>query len=215
MSSMAGAKPWTEAEFRAETHVSRETLADYAVWNDLLIKWNKRINLVAPGEVPQFWHRHAYDSWQLTQHLSQDWEKLVDLGSGGGFPGLALGIHAKAQGRGQVHLVESVGKKINFLKTVTRACVLPVTCHAARVEALAPLEADIITARAFAPLPRLFDYASRHLKSGGILLLPKGESADKEIEDAHAEWTFDVERLTSLTQDTASLLRITQLQARS
>lgn len=205
---------WTQREFAVETNVSHETLSDYAAWNDLLIKWNKRINLVAPGEIPQFWHRHAYDSWQLTQHLPQNWDKLVDMGSGGGFPGLALGIAAKHAGRGQVHLIESVGKKTSFLKAVARELSLPITVHTARVEAIEPLGADVVTARAFAPLPKLFAYAAPHLGEGATLLLPKGETADKEIEAARVQWTFEVERLKSLTQDTAALLRVRDLQAR-
>jgi len=113
-----------------------------------------------------------------------------------------------------VHLVESVGKKTSFLKAVARELALPLTVHTARVEALEPLDADILTARAFAPLPKLFAYAAPHLAPGAELLLPKGETADKEVEAARAQWTFEVERLKSLTQDTAAILRVRDLQAR-
>ena len=178
-------------------------------------KWNARINLVASKEVDQFWRRHAYDSWQLNAHLPEKWERLVDLGSGGGFPGLSLGIFAKQRGEGEVHLVESVGKKTSFLKTVTRELGLPVTVHTARAEALSPLEADIITARAFAPLPRLFDYAAPHLKPASILILPKGESADKEIKEARSHWNFDVEAFKSSTDPAASILRVGNLRRKA
>ena len=176
-------------------------------------KWNARINLVAPKEIDHFWHRHAYDSWQLTAHLPEKWDRVVDLGSGGGFPGLAFGFFAKAHsGAKEVHLVESVGKKTSFLKTVTRELGLPVTVHTARVEDLRPLKADILTARAFAPLPRLFAYAQPHLSNSAILLLPKGESADKEIESARMDWHFDVESFKSLTDEAAAILKITGLR---
>ena len=204
---------WTAQDFVDATHVPHGTLSDFTRWYGLLRKWNARINLVAPKEIDHFWHRHAYDSWQLTAHLPEKWDRLVDLGSGGGFPGLAFGIFAKAHsGAKEVHLVESVGKKTSFLKTVTRELGLPVTVHTARVEDLRPLKADILTARAFAPLPRLFAYAQPHLSNSAILLLPKGESADKEIESARMDWHFDVESFKSLTDEAAAILKITGLR---
>ena len=206
---------WTAQDFAEQSNVPRGTLSDFTQWEGLLRKWNARINLVAPKEVDQFWRRHAYDSWQLNTYLPEEWDRLVDLGSGGGFPGLSLGIFAKQRGTGDVHLVESVGKKTSFLKTVTRELGLPVTVHTQRVEALAPLEADVLTARAFAPLPRLFDYAAPHLKPSSMLILPKGETADKEIEDARAHWQFDVETFKSGTDSSASILRVTNLRAKS
>ena len=210
---MAETPIWTAQDFVDATHVPHGTLSDFTKWYGLLRKWNARINLVAPKEIDHFWHRHAYDSWQLTAHLPEKWDRLVDLGSGGGFPGLAFGIFAKAHsGAKEVHLVESVGKKTSFLKTVTRELGLPVTVHTARVEDLRPLKADILTARAFAPLPRLFAYAQPHLSNSAILLLPKGESADKEIESARMDWHFDVESFKSLTDEAAAILKITGLR---
>jgi 16S rRNA (guanine527-N7)-methyltransferase len=207
---------WTAQDFADATHVPHGTLSDFTQWYGLLRKWNARINLVAPKEADAFWRRHAYDSWQLTQHLPENWTRLVDLGSGGGFPGLAFGILAKQNaarsGPREVHLVESVGKKTSFLKTVTRELGLPVTVHTARVENLPPLKADVLTARAFAPLPRIFAYAQPHLSNSAILLLPKGESADKEIESAREGWHFDVESFKSQTDDAAAILRIKGLR---
>ena len=206
---------WTAQDFADHSNVPRGTLSDYVRWESLLSKWNKHINLVAPKEVAAFWNRHAFDSYQLNQYLPEKWDRLVDLGSGGGFPGLSLGIFAKARGSSEVHLVESVGKKTSFLKTVTRELGLPVTVHTERVEALAPLNADVITARAFAPLPKLFAYAAPHLKPDGILILPKGETADNEVKDARVDWNFNLEAFTSATDPSASILRITELRAKT
>ena len=206
---------WTETDFVDYSNVPRGTLSDFSRWYGLLRKWNARINLVAPKEVDHFWRRHAFDSWQLNAHLPEKWDRLVDLGSGGGFPGLSLGILAKEKGAGEVHLVESVGKKTSFLKTVSRELNLPVTVHTARIEALPPLEADIVTARAFAPLPRLFEYAAPHLKPTSVLILPKGESADKEIKDALVHWHFDVEAFKSETDSSASILRVVNLRKKA
>jgi len=206
---------WTEQDFADHSNVPRGTLSDFAQWHELLRKWNARINLVAPKEIEQFWHRHAYDSWQLNTYLPEKWDRLVDLGSGGGFPGLSLGIYSKLRGYGNVHLVESIGKKTSFLKSVTRELKLPVTVHTARIEDLAPMDADVLTARAFAPLPKLFGYAAPHLKPTSVLLLPKGETADKEIETARKDWHFDVERFKSETDSSASLLRVVNLRPKS
>ena len=202
---------WTQEDFADHSNVPHGTLSDFTQWYGLLRKWNARINLVAPKEIDQFWRRHAYDSWQLTRHLPGGWSRLVDLGSGGGFPGLAFGIYAKQTGSGEVHLVESVGKKTNFLKTVARELALPVTVHTARVENLDPLQADILTARAFAPLPKLFTYAHPHLAEGATLLLPKGETADKEIEAAAQGWHFCHESFKSETDEAAAILKFTDL----
>ncbi|MEP4052663.1 MAG: 16S rRNA (guanine(527)-N(7))-methyltransferase RsmG [Litorimonas sp.] len=203
---------WTKEDFADASNVPHGTLSDYAHWYGLLRKWNARINLVAPKEIDQFWRRHAYDSWQLNAHLPKKWSRLVDLGSGGGFPGLSFGILAKQNGAGEVHLVESVGKKTSFLKTVARDLKLPVTVHTDRVENLMPLNADVLTARAFAPLPRLFGYAHPHLAEGATLLLPKGETADKEIESAQQGWHFAHESFKSETDSAAAILRITDLR---
>lgn len=205
---------WTESDFAEETSVPRGTLAEFSAWNDLLKRWNSRINLVAPREADQFWHRHAYDSWQLNQYLPKGWTRLADFGSGGGFPGLSLGIYAKHNGAGEVHLIESIGKKASFLKTVTRELKLPITVHTARIEALPPMKADVVTARAFAPLPKLFAYAAPHIATDATLILPKGESADKEVEAAREGWNFDLERFKSLTDPDATILRVTNLKAK-
>ena len=203
---------WSEQDFADQTNVPHGTMSDFTQWYGLLRKWNARINLVANKEIDQFWRRHAYDSWQLNTHLPAKWDRLVDLGSGGGFPGLSLGIFAKQRGAGEVHLVESVGKKTSFLKTVARELALPVTVHTDRVETLAPLKADVLTARAFAPLPRLLAYAHPHLTKAATLVLPKGETADKEIETAREGWHFELESFKSETDSAAAILRITDLR---
>jgi len=211
---MSDSTVWVAEDFADETNVPRGTLSDFEQWYGLLRKWNARINLVAPKETDAFWHRHALDSWQLNQYLPTKWERLVDLGSGGGFPGLSLGIYAKQRGAGEVHLVESVGKKTSFLKTVARELSLPVAVHSARIEDIEPLQADVLTARAFAPLPKLFAYAAPHLKDSSVLVLPKGETADKEIEAARQDWQFHVERFKSVTDPSASILRVIELRAK-
>ena len=205
--------------FAARSHVSRETLIDYAKWHALLRKWNRKINLVAPNTLEMFWSRHALDSWQVCPLFPDKARVLLDLGSGAGFPGIAAAIHLKHNARNygtagegaHVHLVESAGKKASFLKTVIRDLELPATVHGQRIENLAPMQADVITARAFAPLPRLFEYAEPHIHAGTEFILPKGEKAQTELENASEAWTFSLETVKSITQDDANILRIKNL----
>jgi len=213
---MADMAALSSADFAARSNVSRETLADYAAWHALLRKWNAKINLVAPSTLESFWGRHALDSQQICPYLPQTAQIILDLGSGAGFPGIASAIHVKqsadrlGQG-GHVHLVESAGKKASFLKTVIRELGLPASVHSARIENLPPMHADVITARAFAPLPRLFDYALPHIHKDTLFILPKGEKAANEIENAQQAWTFSLETVKSITQDGASLLIVKDL----
>jgi len=219
---MGEAASLTQEGFAKRSNVSRETLADYARWYILLQRWNKKINLVAPNTLAQFWGRHALDSWQICPLLPNQAKALLDLGSGAGFPGLAAAIHLKNKsiieqnaGEGEtahVHLVESAGKKASFLKAVIRELDLPASVHAGRIEDLPSMGADIVTARAFAPLPRLFDYAWPHIHSGTALILPKGENAASEIENALDAWTFSLKTVKSITQQGASLLIIKDLK---
>lgn len=173
--------------FVAHSPLPPSALSDVERWGELLVRWNSKINLVAPGTLGDFWVRHALDSAQIVSHLPDTAAVVADFGSGAGFPGIAIAIDAKHRGLPRhVHLIESAGKKASFLRTVTRELALPVTVHSARIEALKPLQADVITARAFAPLPRLLPLARRHLAPEGRVVLLKGEGLDGEIAEACA-----------------------------
>lgn len=192
---------------RAPIHVG--SLADYEKWETLLRKWNARINLVAPNSLPEFWERHALDSAQILPMIPREAQTIVDFGSGAGFPGLAVAIQAKHAGLDQtVHLIESAGKKASFLKSVSRETSLKTIVHSARIEALPKLDADIVTARAFAPLHRLFPLAWQHLRKGGQLVLLKGEAVDDELNEVSKDWTFTSQRTASLSNDGGCVLQI-------
>ena len=201
-------------DFARDSDVSRETLADYQAWHALLVKWNRKINLVSPTAMDDFWRRHALDSWQIWSHIPETASKLIDLGSGAGFPGLAMAIGCKARDHGDVTLVESAGKKTTFLRTVIRELGLPAMATSERAETIEPSRHDIITARAFAPLPRLFSYAQPFWGEGTIGLFLKGEAVSEELTEASKEWTYNVESIPSLSDTTGCLLRITELRRR-
>lgn len=196
---------------------SPEILQDFRVWQALLEKWNERINLVSKVALMDFWGRHALDSWQLWPLAPKTARSFLDLGSGAGFPGIAVAIGCKhgaiSTEQGNVTLVESAGKKASFLKTVIRELDLPAQVWADRAENLPAKPYDIITARAFAPLPRLFTYAQPFWGRGTQALLLKGENVKDELTKAGESWHFHVEVHKSQSDPGGAILQIRGLKA--
>jgi 16S rRNA (guanine(527)-N(7))-methyltransferase GidB len=192
--------------------VSRETLDRLEVLIALVQKWTKRINLIA-GEDPQHsWTRHVRDSAQLLPLAPSCVRIWADLGSGGGFPGLVLAsLFAGMSNPPVMHLVESDQRKAAFLRTAVRELSLDATIHAIRIESLAPLHADVISARALAPLPRLLDLSHRHLSTEGVALFPKGRNRFDEISEARRRWTFELSETASITEKTAAILKLERI----
>jgi len=195
--------------FRAATGVSRETIARLETYAALLRKWNPAINLVARNSLSELWDRHFLDSAQLLSLAPETARHWADLGSGGGFPGLVIAILAAEQCPAlHVTCVESDSRKSVFLRTVARETGLDATILTDRIEALAPLNADILSARALAPLPQLIAHAERHLAPGGVALFPKGATAAAELADALATFTFRRDEYPSRTDSAARILAI-------
>ena len=200
--------------FMQDTYVSRETLDDYIYWYETLCHWNKKINLVSRSTINSFWERHAYDSWQLVPHIPKKANTFLDLGSGAGFPGLSIAINCKQNARGRVLLVDSVGKKGTFLKKIIRDRVLPAVVSTKRLERIDNEVYDVISARAFAPLSLLLDYAQRFWGKNTIGLFLKGESVEEELTTARKKWSFNMEKIKSRSNSTGYLLKVTKLNAR-
>lgn len=192
-------------------HVSRETLDKLTLYQKLLMKWQKAINLVSPSTLQQSGIRHFADSAQLNVHLPKNAKTLVDLGSGAGFPGLVLAI---LNPQTEVHLIESDTRKCEFMRTVSRETETPVTLHAERIEKILPqMQADILTARALADLKTLLGYATQ-MKKTPFCLFQKGERAQAEIEEARQNFDFEADSVTSLTDPKAQILKISDLKTR-
>jgi 16S rRNA (guanine527-N7)-methyltransferase len=199
----------TPEAFAAAFDVSRETLRALEAYRTLLEHWNRRINLVSRASLPGFWHRHAADSAQLWDHRPPGARRWLDLGSGAGFPGLVIAMLAsERQPELQVVLVESDHRKAAFLGAVAAELALAVTIRAERIEALPPQAADVVSARALAPLPRLLDHLDRHRAPGGIGLFLKGEAVHKEIASAAARWRFEHRIHPSRTDPHAAIFEI-------
>lgn len=201
-----------EAKATIAAIVSRETLERLTVFATVLIKWQAKINLVSPGTIPALWTRHMLDSAQLMQHIPKNASRWLDLGSGGGFPGLVCAAIAQDHHPSlQIALVESDQRKAAFLREAARQMGVPVVVHGCRIADLPPHRADVLTARALAPLPELFDMAHIHLASSGICLFQKGARYDVECEAAKQTWHFVYDMIPSLTDKAAVVLRIKEL----
>lgn len=198
----------TPDEFQAQTGVSRETLERLRAYADLLVRWQARINLVGPDTIPNLWQRHFLDSAQVFPILPQPVHRLVDMGSGAGFPGLVLAV----MGVPDVHLIESDARKCAFLREVARVTGAKVTVHNARIEAVAPLGAGVVTARALAPLEKLLPWAERHLLPDGHCVFLKGKGSEDELTNASKEWNITFERIGSLTEPSAAILHLKEVR---
>lgn len=191
-------------------NVSRETICYLHVYEALLEKWQKKINLVSSSTLSHLWERHFEDSLQLLPYLPKVKSTLIDLGSGAGFPGLVLAICKKETL--EVTLVESDLRKCLFLENVSRETFSYPKILRSRIESLTGLKADVITARALASLPHLLEYAYPLMKTTSFCLFLKGKEVEKEIEMAKKKWEFCLEMFPSLTDSEGRLLKISHLK---
>lgn len=206
--SPGASRPLTPEEFLRQTGVSRETLDRLQAYADLLVKWQNSINLVGRSTLGDVWRRHMLDSAQLFPLLPKGTRTLVDFGSGAGFPALVLAI----LGVPEVHLIESDVRKGAFLREVARVTATPVVVHSRRIEAMEPFAADVITARALAPVAQLLDFATPFLGPTTCCLFLKGQNVEAELTEAHKMWNISVERHPSRTEPAATILRLSEVR---
>lgn len=195
--------------------VSRETLARLQRYHDLLLRWTRGINLIARSTREQAWTRHIADSLQLWAHAPPDARSWVDLGSGGGLPGVVIAIVALAERPAlRVTLVESDRRKAAFLQHVVgelglAAAVLPRRIEEARLPA-----ADVISARALAPLSRLIALTEPFRHDHTLMLFPKGRAALSELTEAERTWHIRCEVVPSRVDEGGAILKIFGVEAR-
>jgi 16S rRNA (guanine527-N7)-methyltransferase len=183
------------------------------LYQGLVEKWTPRINLVARSTVADIWDRHIIDSLRLCTLELPMARRWVDLGSGGGFPGLVVAVVLACRGDCTgVVLVESDARKAVFLREAARQLGLIITVHAERAESLPAQNAAVVSARALASLDRLCEIAHRHLASGGVCLFPKGERAEEEIALARRSWRFDLEAVDNKDHKGSPLLVLRNLE---
>lgn len=191
--------------------VSRETLHLLERYITLVHEWNQKFNLISRSTLPDIWHRHLLDSVQLLPLLPPHIQTLTDLGSGAGFPGIVLSI----LGIPEVHLIESTQKKALFLREASLLAPHPAHIHCARIEKLVPWENDVITARALAPLDKIFTWGKTFIQKSKLCLFLKGRNVMEEIKAASHGWVFDYELIPSLTDPHSRIVAITNLHSRT
>ncbi len=183
---------------------------------ELLLLWQQKQNLVASSTLPQIWTRHIADSLQLLP-LAPEARVWVDFGSGAGFPGIPIACALADRPGAMVHLVESVGKKANFLREVVRAIALPAQVHQMRAEKFGETCAEtvhVVTARALAPLKLLCDQAFPLIAKGALGLFPKGQDVDAELTEAAKYWRLEASIVPSVTSPTGAIVVVRGLTRR-
>jgi len=194
--------------------VSRETAARLDRFVALLLDWQDRMNLIAASTVPTLWTRHIADSLQLLAIAPQA-RKWVDLGSGGGFPGVPIACALAEQSAAEVHLIESNKKKAGFLHEAVRVTGAPAIVHAEHIADFAHGfrgELDAVTARALAPLPELLSIAYPLLKSGARGLFPKGQDVEAELTQATKCWSIQASFVPSRTNPKSQVVVIREAE---
>jgi len=202
--------------FQRTFEISRETLDRLKTYAQLLVRWQKAINLVAPSTLSDFWHRHFADSAQLWRYRPPEARVWLDIGSGAGFPGLVLAILGAEAGATHHILIESDSRKAAFLREVGRETGITVDILGMRIEnpqTCAKVSAvDCITARALAPLPRLLEMSAPYFSPSTLGLFLKGRDVAVEIEQAAESWRFAYELKPSVTDRDARVVLLKALK---
>ncbi len=186
--------------------ISKDVFERLSIYHDLLVKWQPKINLVGPDTLPDAWRRHFLDSLQLLNSIDDLENTIVDIGSGAGFPGMVLAVC----GATNVHLIESDGKKISFLREAARVTSTKVSIHHCRVEEFKNLSPDIIVSRACESLDNLLSL-SHFVSRENFCLFHKGKNYSKEVEEAKVHWAFDMNIIPSITDREGVILKLTHI----
>jgi 16S rRNA (guanine527-N7)-methyltransferase len=193
--------------------VSPETVARLDRFVDVLLTWQRHTNLIAPSTIPSLWTRHVADSLQLLDLVETPYAKpstWLDLGSGGGFPGVVIACALADVAGAQVHMVESIQKKATFLREAIHETNAPGIVHHTRIESLArsfdAAAVDYVTARALAPLPDLLETVFPFINKGAKALLLKGQDLDHELTESTKHWHIQAETVPSRTSTAGRIL---------
>jgi 16S rRNA (guanine527-N7)-methyltransferase len=196
--------------------VSRETFEGLEAFETMFLTWARRINLAAPSTLDDVWDRHILDSAQLFPLVAPNTLRWLDLGSGGGFPGLVLAFLLRERSGGGIDLIESSRKKAGFLQAVTGHFSLPARVHAQRIDAEIKglRQPDVVTARALAPLADLLGLAFPWLSTGASGFFHKGRDYRQEVEESSHAWEYDLVEHRSKIDADGVILEIKGLKRR-
>lgn len=188
--------------------INKKIEADFQKYINILKEHNMRINLVGKSTLVNPWTSHILDSLQILPLIKNKKFSILDMGTGAGFPGNILSI----AGCENVTLIDSNGKKINFLKSIKNKMNLKTKIILGRIEALSNIKYDIITCRALANLDKLFSYSQKLIKKNTVLILLKGKTVNEEIVETKKKWTFQFAKHQSISDSRGSLLVIKNIK---
>ena len=191
-------------------NVSRETISKLEIYAECLIEWQSKFNLVGKSTINSLWHRHILDSIQLVSRIPEDFQSLMDVGTGAGLPGFILAIYYNQLGK-DIYLVDSNKKKCLFLDDVAARCNVDVKIYAERLQDLAvkdSFKVDVITARAFASIDNIMSLSRPYAHKKTKYLLQKGVNAKSELTNAKISPKLRVEFINSITQENSYILNI-------
>jgi len=194
--------------------VSRETLARLDRFVELLLHWQSSMNLIGSSTIPQLWTRHVADSLQLLD-LAPNARTWIDLGTGAGFPGVVIACALAGMPGAKVWLVDKSPKKGAFLRAAVRALDIPALVHTGRIEDFSASfsdSADVVTARALAPMPKLLGFVAPFVEKGAQALLSKGQDIDAELTEAAKYWNIEAMRVPSRTNPTSRIVVVSRLE---
>lgn len=189
--------------------VSHETFERLKLYHDLLLKWQKKINLISNETISYTWNRHFLDSLQLVKYIDDKEKIIVDLGAGAGFPSMVLAI----MGYNNIHLIESDSRKVAFLREVARITESKVSIHNYRIEQNPIIgEIDIFVSRACASLDKLLDLSQKRISRGTICLFHKGKNYSIENQDALKNWQYDLVVTPSIVDSQSVILQLSNIR---
>ncbi|MDX2074166.1 MAG: 16S rRNA (guanine(527)-N(7))-methyltransferase RsmG [Alphaproteobacteria bacterium] len=191
-------------------HLSPDLKTRFEIYQALLLKWQKSVNLVSDSTIADSWNRHFIDSAQLAKYITRQKPVVVDIGSGGGFPGMILAMMID----GEFHLIEKDKKKCVFLSEVSRETKTKVIIHDDRIETSSIHNVGYITSRACANVSQLFDWTEKLVSHETKCLFLKGENYSIEIDEAKKDWQFEIQLHPSLTKSESAILELYHISRR-
>ena len=192
----------------AHIAVSHETVEKLSKYHNTLLKWQKKINLIGKDTIDEAWTRHFLDSLQLVNYIDDKNKVIVDLGSGAGFPGMALAI----AGYNSVHLIESDARKVAFLLEISRITATKLSIHHCRIEDNPVVKIDIFTSRACASLDKLLHLIAPFLSHETICLFHKGKNYAIENEEALLHWQYNLDIIPSIASSEGVILKLSNIR---
>ena len=196
------------------SQVSRETISSLTMYEELLIKANKTLNLIGKSTVSQIWHRHFLDSVQVIDFIDKNDKSIMDLGSGAGFPGLVLAIVLKERKISvKVQLLEKSSKKTKFLNEIIKKLNLDTQVVSKNIlEKKFNLASEVFVARAFKPLQKTLELIHSNAKNWKKIFIFLGKNGKSELIRASKIWDIEYKQRVSVTSSDSVILEINRLK---